>query len=95
MATKDGGPAFPQKKRVHRMGYATEDFEPVGGMSLRDYFAARAEEEDIRTHMEGPMQKSVTKSPAGRCYITHETTKYTREQAKFRYADAMLKAREQ
>ncbi len=39
---KDGGPAFPDKRRIHRAGYATEDFEPVQGMSMRDYFAASA-----------------------------------------------------
>ena len=38
----DGGQAFPSKKRVYRAGYATSEFEPVGGMSLRDYFAAKA-----------------------------------------------------
>jgi hypothetical protein len=38
----DGGPAFPQKKRINRDGYWTDEFEPVGGMTLRDYFAAKA-----------------------------------------------------
>ena len=37
-----GGPAFPSKKRVYRAGYETNEFEPVDGMMLRDYFAARA-----------------------------------------------------
>lgn len=37
-----GGAAFPDKRRVHRAGYATDDFDPVPGMTLRDYFAARA-----------------------------------------------------
>lgn len=39
---KDGGPAFPSKKQVHRMGYATNEWVPVNGMTLRDYFAAKA-----------------------------------------------------
>ena len=38
----NGGPAFPSKKRIYRAGYPTDDFEPVGGMSIRDYFAAKA-----------------------------------------------------
>ena len=43
MSTIDnGGPAFPSKKRVYRAGYETNEFEPVGGMTLRDYFAAKA-----------------------------------------------------
>lgn len=40
---KDGGPAFPSKKRIFRDGYRTDDFEPVNGMTLRDYFAATVE----------------------------------------------------
>lgn len=39
--TNTGGPAFPSKKRVYRAGYATAEFEPVDGMDLRDYFAAK------------------------------------------------------
>ena len=37
-----GGPAFPSKKRVYNAGYSTKEFEPVDGMHLRDYFAAKA-----------------------------------------------------
>jgi hypothetical protein len=43
MTDKDtGGPAFPSKRRVQRDGYLTTEYEPVGGMLLRDYFAAKA-----------------------------------------------------
>lgn len=42
MSTVQGGPAFPSKRRVMRAGYSTNEFEPVDGMSLRDYFAAKA-----------------------------------------------------
>ena len=35
-------PASPSKKRIYRAGNATQEFEPVGGMTLRDYFAAKA-----------------------------------------------------
>ena len=35
-------PAFPQKRQIYRMGYATKEYEPVEGMTLRDYFAAQA-----------------------------------------------------
>lgn len=45
----NGGPAFPSKKRIYRAGYPTDDFEPVGGMSLRDYFAAKAMQAFVRT----------------------------------------------
>lgn len=37
-----GGPAFPEQRRVIRAGYETKEFEPCSGMTLRDYFAARA-----------------------------------------------------
>ena len=42
MTTEKGGPAFPSKKRIQRAGYATQEFEPVDGMTLRDYFATKA-----------------------------------------------------
>jgi len=35
-------PAFPQKRQIYRAGYATKEYEPVEGMTLRDYFAAQA-----------------------------------------------------
>jgi hypothetical protein len=49
-----------------------------GGMSLRDYFASTATEEDIYPYMNFPHRGSI---------------EITREAAKFRYADAMLEAR--
>ena len=42
MSKDTGGPAFPSKQRIYRAGYATSEFEPVSGMTLRDYFAAKA-----------------------------------------------------
>ena len=76
-----GGPAFP-------FGTA------FSGIALRDYFAAKATEEDINAHREGPMEEHIVSDLNGRKHITHRSTRYTREQAKYRYADAMLKARE-
>ena len=35
-------PAFPQKRQIYRSGFATKEYEPVEGMTLRDYFAAKA-----------------------------------------------------
>jgi hypothetical protein len=61
--TKDtGGPAFPSKKRIQRMGYTTQEFEPVDGMTLRDYFAAKA------------MQGFIASSPATPEYILRHMT---------------------
>ena len=45
---EDGGPAFPTVKsslmrdHVREAGRFTHDYETVGGMSLRDYFAGQA-----------------------------------------------------
>jgi len=69
--------------------------EREGGMTLRDYFAAKASEEDIRANIEGPMQECIVEGADGRKHITHRTIKYTREQAKYRYADAMMEARKE
>ena len=40
--TNTGGPAFPTKRRIQRAGYLANEYEPCGGMTLRDYFAAKA-----------------------------------------------------
>lgn len=41
---KDGGPAFPQEVRYVTPGPGTQtgSYGPCGGMTLRDYFAAKA-----------------------------------------------------
>jgi hypothetical protein len=76
-----GGPAFPN---------ITPDMPINGspGMSLRDYLAAHASEEDIEWHTEYSV------------VIDEETNEIgmpdplVRELARYAYADAMLKARE-
>ena len=64
------------------------------GMTLRDYFAAKASEEDIEEHSVGSKSREAVARGTGFPYKKHEEVHYTREQAKFRYADAMMKARE-
>ena len=88
----DGGPAFPLVVPEHWppmrdgcLGYS--------GMSLRDWFAGMAREEDIELHQE---HENLLRY---REYGNNEsgTPLYppcTRQRAKFLYADAMLKARE-
>lgn len=53
---KDGGPAFPQ--------ILGERYEPMSteGMSLRDYFAIHASEEDIKAVMFGFSDMSRSKA---------------------------------
>lgn len=87
-----GGPAFPST-----LQYFPKDtnYEEAAGMTLRDYFAAHASEEDIKYWQ--PMGVEVTKVRElgnGSKQIYAAPGMYTREQARYRYADAMLKARE-
>lgn len=66
------------------------------GMTLRDYFAARASEEDINQHIwKGFNETAIKTAGDGTKYETSIAARWTREQAKYRYADAMLKARGQ
>ena len=68
--TNDGGPAFPGETWGGK------------GMSLRDYFAARASESDIANH-------------AYKLYHSGGCIKDpTREQCRYAYADAMLAERQ-
>lgn len=77
---KDGGPAFPYSVQRLQSGYHQE----VKGMSLRDWFAGQATEQDIEMHTGGEIHPKSGGIINGR----------TREQAKYAYADAMLAARE-
>lgn len=86
MNTETGGPAFPCHPGIENPIY--------DGMFLRDYFAAKASEEDIKAHQDGGMQEQVVDDMNGRKRIVHSNVRYTREQAKYRYADAMMKERQ-
>ena len=75
----DGGPAFP----VPDSRSANGDVQwGSSGVSLRDWLASHASEQDIEDHTLGDLRDG------GRSY-NHRS----REQAKYAYADAMLKAR--
>lgn len=75
----DGGPAFPCE------GGDNSGLHAHPGMSLRCWLASQASNEDVLAHMEFHMCPSIS----GRKVYTG-----SREEAKYRYADAMLKARE-
>jgi hypothetical protein len=94
MSNKEtGGPAFPvHPDMAGQLGCVPSSSD--AGMTLRDYFAAKASEEDIEEHLNGPKAEHIVKDSGGMHRIVHKNTIYTREQAKYRYADAMLKARE-
>lgn len=77
MSNKDtGGPAFPVFPET--AGGHAAAFQ---GMTLRDYFASQASEEDIAEYMP-------TKVGEAKLY-PHRT----RQWARYKHADAMLKAR--
>lgn len=71
----DGGPAFPHWQDNHYT-----DKHPKGGMSLRDYFAAKAMAALVTA--EHPMVNSF----AAETLVAN---------ASYKFADAMLRAREQ
>jgi hypothetical protein len=79
MTTEKGGPAFPSKKRIQRAGYATQEFEPVDGMTLRDYFASKAMEGIFASNTEHDHEDAVIFDVVA--------------EAAYRMADAMLEAR--
>jgi hypothetical protein len=70
---ENGGPAFP---------VPNDQYPEFNGMSLRDWFAGNASEDDVFTHRDFDMDEHGTCIP-----------RRTREQAKYAYADAMIEAR--
>jgi hypothetical protein len=64
-------------------------------MTLRDYFAAKATEEDIAAHIwKGHKEDFVMADGYGMKKVVKREAMWSREEAKYRYADAMLRARE-
>ena len=88
------GPAFPAEEWINSDDPSAVNPIRHQGMTLLDYFAAKASEEDIKAHQEGGVKEQVVDDMNGRKRIVHCNVRYTREQAKYRYADAMLKARQ-
>ena len=84
----DGGPAFPYTPPCDAEGRMAAGYPyPEMGMTLRDWFAGQATEEDVRHHQyEAEKDRWVDGVLIPGDYIT-------REEAKYRYADAMLAAR--
>jgi hypothetical protein len=83
--TNKGGPAFPSKKRVYRAGFSTAEFEPVDGMTLRDYFAAKAMQAFISAYPCQAIDRGDGGIPADHESIAEDA---------YDMADEMLKARE-
>ena len=88
--TKDtGGPAFPVVIPLDQ----SAEFHM--GMTLRDYFAIHATEEDIQRHLPtGRIIEVVVETMIGLKEVEKQPERRTREQARYAFADAMLKARQ-
>ena len=83
--TNTGGPAFPTP--AHNL--------PNDGMTLRDYFAAHATDEDIYTAMDLVKKVEVVRDRGnGHKVIERGYPDNTRQLARYIHADKMLKARE-
>jgi len=86
-------PAFPCQE-ILPDGMA--NLTPQRGMTLRDYFAAHATEEDICTAMDLVQKVEVVRDLGnGHKVIERGYPKNTRQIARYIHADAMLKAREE
>lgn len=83
-----GGSAFP----LHTG--SGQRVENQAGMSLRDYFAAKATNDDIAGYLVGPVCEQVIDDGNGRKSVVQKPILRSREEAKYLYANAMLKARE-
>lgn len=64
------------------------------GLTLRDCFAMTASEADIDEHLRGPEVHRVEEDLIGRKRDVFERPRRTREQARYAFADAMMKQRE-
>jgi hypothetical protein len=88
MNKNTGGAAFPHAVRRWDNDQMSWCVESDGGMTLLDYFAAHASEEDIQEHTTKVWTDG---NEFGEGYFIPTNT---REEAKYAYAEAMLKARE-
>lgn len=91
MSNKEtGGPAFPCTEANY-----TDPHWSHEGMTLRDYFAANATEEDINAYMwKDHNEEYVYTKPDGTKETRVRRAFYTREESRYIYADRMLKARQ-
>lgn len=91
-----GGPAFPTFTNQYHFGLDEQRPATVDpGMTLRDYFAAKASEEDIQEWVHViPKVQRVFEVDAGRKEVRYVQPHNAREIARYMHADAMLKARQ-
>ncbi len=78
---RDGGPAFPLPDAEHGGSCSSE------GMSLRDYFAVHASENDIQAQLPATVGEASD-------FEKEHGFRPTETWARYKHADDMLKARE-
>lgn len=92
-----GGPAFPQPAHTSQNGATGETTNyqwTSDGMTLRDYFAAHASDEDIADQMLNIAKvHTAVPSGTGMKYLVRDYPDNARQIARYRHADAMLEAR--
>ena len=78
------------------LGSNGDGYNNYDGMDLRDYFAANCTEEDVQYYLHVTKVDVKNTEPDRLPFdpLTYKEQSITREQAKYLYADAMLKARE-
>jgi hypothetical protein len=82
MSDNNGGTAFPLPRHTRKYCEKTQDYIQDDGMTLRDYFAAKA--------LQGLLP---ARDPQGRSAYTEMSAEECARSA-YQMADAMLKARE-
>lgn len=92
MSKETGGPAFPCEQHETQNGEWNQSFE--SGMTLRDYFAVNASEEDIASaaNLVKPVPTTV-RDRYGHVETVPCKPANTRQLARYIHADLMLKAR--
>lgn len=100
MSQRDtGGNAFPVLEEYSKFnenhGQYEDYYAPHGGMTLRDYFAAKAPEAS-EDWLKMQMEQDRMANPHGDSYKpARRTVLQLRAEWRYAYADAMLKARQQ
>ncbi len=92
MNIDNGGPAFPCRivkscqsiLRDDNTHEAVPQYEEIPGMTLRDYFAAKATDKDVKEYREWVPDEENE-------FLMKAT--YTRPEARYRFADDMIKER--
>lgn len=86
---EDGGPAFPNSKEEAR-----EDWGPSSGMSLRDWFATHSPQPS-GTDIQDVIARARIRNPYNDKKLPAVSELDAECQLRYKWADAMLKAREQ